>query len=696
MKRIGFMVTACLFKTVTFYREVAKTKISSHSHTFLFSNFDVYFLKKISLMKFNPRKNYEDSRENAGYVQRRKATQKDYDRIGFMSGLEVHQQLLTKEKLFCHCPAGIFNASEDYDAQLVRHMRPTLSELGEYDGTALMEFRTRKEIIYRIKNRSACTYEVDDTPPFPMNRQALEIALEISMLAKLNVVGEVHITRKQYLDGSIPTGFQRTAILGVEGELELPHKKIRLIQLSIEEDSCREISDVGHTRVYKTDRLGMPLIETVTYPDCVSPEEVRDTCNYIRFLNRSTGKVRTGMGAGRQDVNVSCRGGSRVEIKGVAHTKWIPELTHNEAFRQWSLLLMKDFLLKKINNPSAWKIKSVHLKKSKLKNIDFPDHAKVLVAVNLPGFEGALSWFTQPGKMFADEISDRLKVIACIEKPNMFHSEELEPVFSDKNWSEIKNLLGAQEGDSQIVVTGPEDDMKTALETIEERCKMALAGIPNETRKSFEDGTTIFERVLPGADRMYPDTDSAPIPLEDSYIQSLSRNLPEEIIFRYKKLKDWKIPEDTYTYIFAKNHFPVIERIINELGIDSVFTGTFFGHSLKYAEGHCKISPDFTYKMIFGLFSFLKKKGIHHQIAEKMLPELLEHPKMDFESILSGLKFKKMKEENILEKIPILLEKFNQGKTIPYKNDRSNWVMGQLRNIAIGNMSLAELSKKIG
>jgi len=53
-------------------------------------------------------------------------------------------------------------------------MRPTLSELGEYDGTALMEFKTRKEIIYRINNENACTYEVDDTPPFPINMDALE------------------------------------------------------------------------------------------------------------------------------------------------------------------------------------------------------------------------------------------------------------------------------------------------------------------------------------------------------------------------------------------------------------------------------------------------------------------------------------------------------------------------------------------
>ena len=37
-----------------------------------------------------------------------------------------------------------------------------------------------------------------------------------------------------------------------------------------------------------------------------------------------------------------------------------------------------------------------------------------------------------------------------------------------------------------------------------------LDGIPNETRQPFEDGSTDFERILPGPDRMYPDTDSPP------------------------------------------------------------------------------------------------------------------------------------------------------------------------------------------
>jgi glutamyl-tRNA(Gln) amidotransferase subunit E len=247
----------------------------------------------------DPKLNYEETKRKIGYLPRHQSTQETYDRIGFMSGLEVHQQLNTAQKLFCRCPAGVYQKPGDFDAEVIRHMRPTLSELGEYDGTALMEFKTRKEIIYRLKSKTTCTYEVDDTPPFPLNREALGIAIEISLVSKLNIVGEVHITRKQYLDGSIPTGFQRTAIIGVEGEIPLKNKKIRLIQLSLEEDSCREVSDIGHTRIYRTDRLGMPLIETVTYPDMTNPDEVKEACNYIRFLGRSTGKVRTGIGAGR-------------------------------------------------------------------------------------------------------------------------------------------------------------------------------------------------------------------------------------------------------------------------------------------------------------------------------------------------------------------------------------------------------------
>ncbi|MGE5383982.1 MAG: Glu-tRNA(Gln) amidotransferase subunit GatE [Omnitrophica WOR_2 bacterium] len=652
------------------------------------------------ILSFNPRDNYNKTRKAAGYVERKKAGQEDYDRIGFMSGLEVHQQLKTREKLFCHCPAGVYHKPDVFDAEVIRHMRPTLSELGEYDGTALMEFKTRKNIVYRLKNETTCTYEVDDTPPFPINKEALQIAIEISQLSKLNIVGEVHITRKQYLDGSIPTGFQRTAIIGVEGLLPLPNKNIRLIQLSIEEDSCREVSDIGHTRIYRTDRLGMPLIETVTYPDMVNPDEVKEVCDYIRFLNRSTGKVRTGIGAGRQDVNVSCRGGHRIEIKGVAHTKWIPELTHNEAFRQWSLLLLRDALVNKIKNWQDWKINHIMLDYQDFNFTYQPlsevkKNKHVIVAVNLPGFHSVLSHFTQPGKMFANEISERLKVIACLEVPNMIHSEEFELSISEKDLESVKSKLKATSDDAQIIFWGPEDDVKTALETIQERCQLAFKGIPPETRKSFEDGTTIFERVLPGADRMYPDTDSAPIPLEDSYIEEISKHLPQEVIERYHILKQWGVPEDTFTYIFKRDLFPLIERIITELNYSPVYVSTLFGHKLKYIEGQIKPVAEFNYKIIYAMLKFLKEQKLQPELAWRMLPMVYEHPKIDFQSILESIKFKRISTDEIMAKVPFLRSKYSEIKKSDDIQNEKEWIMGQLRYNAIGNINLSELSKLI-
>jgi glutamyl-tRNA(Gln) amidotransferase subunit E len=648
------------------------------------------------MKRINARENYEKTRQVIGYVPRKKATQQDYDRIGFMSGLEVHQQLLTKEKLFCRCPAGKYNDSDDYDAEIIRHMRPTLSELGEYDGTALMEFKTRKEIIYRIKNETACTYEVDDTPPFKIDREALGIALEITLLSKMNVVGEVHITRKQYLDGSIPTGFQRTAILGVEGTIPLKNKKVRLIQLSIEEDSCREISDIGHVRIYKTDRLGMPLIETVTYPDMVNPDEVKEAANYIRFLNRSTGKVRTGIGAGREDVNVSCKGGTRVEIKGVAHNSWIPELTHNESFRQWALLHAREELLKRFPDFSGWK--SEHKRLTALQTSYPPigdafSSGHVVVLVKLPGFSGIMSHFTQPTKSFNDEISDRLKVIACIEKPNMTSSEDPDEKIPFEIWQELGQQTGANEDDALLLFWGPEDDMKTALEVIEERCLMAFKGIPNETRKSFGNGTTIFERVLPGADRMYPDTDSAPIPLENEFIESLSKNLPVEVVARMEQMTGWGVPSDQYPYLLRNNLVPLIEKAEKELGIPAVFSARLLAQRLKWIQGHHKTTKDFSFEKVYELLAFLKSQDIIHELAWKMLPILYEHPNMDFESILTTIRFKKKKKEEVIAPIRFLKEKYKEVGRNKLPEEEANWVMGEMRKQAEGNMPLNELKK---
>lgn len=651
---------------------------------------------------FDPRKNYEITLKEIGYVPRKEASLNDYKRIGFKSGLEVHQQLRTMSKLFCRCPAGIYNKHDEYHAEIIRHMRPTLSEMGVYDGTALMEFRTRKEITYRINNRTACTYEVDDTPPFPVDREALNIALSIALAAKMNIVGEVHITRKQYLDGSIPTGFQRTAIISVEGEIQLKNKKVRLIQMSLEEDSCREISDIGHKRIYKTDRLGMPLIETVTYPDCLTPDELAEAAEYIRFLNRSTGKVRTGIGAAREDVNVSCEGGTRAEIKGVAHIKWIPELSHIEAFRQFALLNIRRKLLAAIPDPALWLPKHREITEAETTLHFAPvrealDSGWKVFAVNLPRCRGILSHFTQPERIFADEISDRLKVIACIEKPNMIHSEEIGETSFNNLFPEVAIWLSASENDAQLILWGPAEDIPTALETVEERLRMAFEGVPNETRKSFPDGRTMFERVLPGRDRMYPDTDSEPIPVTTQMIDELGRNVPKDISFRFGQMKEWGIPEDAMHYLLKKNLVVIIERIFDDFGFDPGEVGTIIGQRFRNLEGRKLTAPDFSYETLYNLYAFIREKNLLPQIARAMLPMAVVSEKPDFDKILSQTGYCKSTMVEIKSQVSDLKKEFSK---ICFKGNGSNsaaadWIMGRVLPLALGNIRLSEVRNEV-
>jgi len=635
---------------------------------------------------------YEATKAGAGYVPRKTATRSLYEAMGFRCGLEVHQQLKTERKLFCRCPAGLYQNGDSYDAQLVRHMRPTLSELGEYDGTALMEFKTKKNIIYRIKGETACTYDIDDTPPFAMNREALDIATEIALLLGTRIVGELHITRKQYLDGSIPTGFQRTAIVGIHGEIPLAMKPVRILQLSIEEDSCREVSDVGHERTYTTDRLGMPLVETVTYPDLLTPDEAVEAAHYIRFLTRSTGKVNVGIGAAREDVNVSIEGGTRVEIKGVQRIRWIPELTHNEAFRQKALLDIRSELHKRFPDPESWKLLAVPLNPSEY-HVFLPadEEPESLHAVNLPGFAGILSSFTNPRRCFADEISDRIKVVACIDKPNMAHSEEIDTRLVQGNWSEIREALSASGNDAQLLVWGSRVDIGTAVETIEERCRMAFEGVPNETRKALADGTTIFERVLPGPDRMYPDTDSAPIPIEESVIERIRASLPQSIADCSSQMQEWRVPEDCRPFILKRNLYSLLEKLVREEGLNPAFAGTLLGHTLRHA---CGDSPG-DVEWILDLVREVRKRQLQTEILKPILQHAFADRQASFADLLNRVGYSPASESDVLAMIPELLEQFEPRKRRTSEHAVRNWVMGRLRCAALGNVSLAKLAESI-
>ena len=425
--------------------------------------------------------------------------------------------------------------NDKHNQELLRHMRPTLSEFGEYDGTALMEFKTKKQVHYLLYNDSVCTYEMDDTPPFQTNPEAVKIALQLAMMFNMSLVDELHITRKQYLDGSIPTGFQRTAIVGVNGVIPFLGRELHFVQMSLEEDACREVSDIGHHVFFRTDRLSIPLVEPVTAPELLTPGEMALAAKLVGETMRSTHLVRRGIGSVRQDVNVSIRGGTRIEIKGVPRISFIEPLSRIEAYRQKALLDLRHELRHSKLEPEQFKPEF-----TVLGNADSSCCSKTALMI-LPGFRRYLNHPTQPGKTFLDELRGRVRVIACLEE---------QPYVSEADRS-LRAEMSIDENDGAVLFKGPHSDLITAAGEICIRVQEAFQGIPSETRQARIDGTTDFERILPGADRMYPDTDLPPQPIPADTFGKLKKLLP---------MKPWERRE-IYRRLGLSEH--LMDRLLN-------------------------------------------------------------------------------------------------------------------------------------
>ncbi len=524
---------------------------------------------------------------------------KDFEALGFKCGLEIHQQLLTDRKLFCRCPPVYRNDPAHY--RIIRHMRPTLSEMGTYDGTALMEFKTRKNITYEFFRDTTCSYEIDDTPPFEMDQKALEISMVIARSMDCALVDEVHVSRKQYLDGSIPTGFQRTTIISLGGSVPwMDGRRIDIRQISLEEDACREVSDKGHEVVFRTDRLSIPLVEVVTEPDARNPTEAGKMAEILGWVMRSTKLVRRGPGATRQDVNVSVEGGTRVEIKGVPFLEWIPPITAGEAIRQYNLLKIKALLEERDLDPDPMRIDDI----TSFKSVDVTDvfsgrtleimddwfngpivNGKGLdvKAVLIPGFKEIFSHPTHGDQTFSDEVSGRLRVISCLDRMPNLHTSDDVPFggITAQDMERIGDLLEAGENDAFVLVWGPKADTLSGVMEVHNRSREAFDGVPNETRQVITPDITTFERILPGPDRMYPDTDSPPIVVTKEILDNVNSMVSTPWWVHKKSLLDAGVPEQVAHRLVASPWLHIHESAVMK-GADLKFSAIFTMEGLKH------------------------------------------------------------------------------------------------------------------
>ncbi|RKZ07071.1 Glu-tRNA(Gln) amidotransferase GatDE subunit E [Candidatus Fermentibacteria bacterium] len=531
-----------------------------------------------------------------------------------------------------------------------------------------------------------CTYEMDDNPPFELNPQALDIALEITMLLNCKLVSEIHILRKQYLDGSIPAGFQRTTLLGVDGWVPFGDRRISIIQLGLEEDACREVSDSGHERVYLTDRLGIPLIETVTAPDMITPAEVAQVAVILSNLARASGKVRRGIGAARQDVNVSVTGGCRVEIKGVSRIPTIPLLVHNEAFRQVSLLEIKSELSTRGITASTFSSESFDVT-SELSGTSYRYAADALKngfelrAIVFRGYCGLFSKITQPGHTFAREISDRVRVVACLDNlPNIVHDGEEGCSFSLNEWQILRKITGAEQEDAIIVVWGSADDIETAAREITIRAKEAIDGVPSETRQALTDCTNGFERILPGPNRMYPDTDLPPIAITEDMVERIASVLPERPWERAQRYAGEGVPEESARQMSISD----IRYLYDTAAAQTIYSSRVLMHFFLSTLPHLKKAGRVRGLTEDNLINVLVEAGIHKlsiEAAAFILEKVCDHEHSEIDEVIANIKIPVIEElENAAERIMeaagefdiLLLEQYVTGQV----RERFNLIPG--------------------
>ena len=476
-------------------------------------------------------------------------------------GIEIHQQLKTK-KLFCDCESRL---SENVTGTVTRILKPTRSEMGKTDRAAMDESIKKRKFIYEITDNS-CLVELDEEPPHELNREALEVALQIALMLHANIIDEVHIMRKVVIDGSNTSGFQRTALIAVNGYIETSSGKVKIPTICLEEEAARKIEDHGDNVIYRLDRLGIPLIEIATAPDMKTGEEVKEVAQRIGYILRVTKKVRRGAGTIRQDINIST-GEGRVEIKGASKLNMIPKWVKQEIHRQESLKDIRKILLSR-NAHVDTKIMDITpiLKDTNSRIIlrELNRGGKVL-AIRLRGFAGLLK---SEKYRLGRELATRVRVIGI---KGLFHSDELPNYgITAEEVEKIKKHMKIENSDAFVLIAGQEEKAHLAMEKVIDRAKMAMVSVPEETRAPLNDGTSSYLRPLPGAERMYPETDIPPIRITDEYVNKLKNTLPKMPEERVNELVSlgiaeqdaWQIlhreMDEKYEYLTKKYGFPTI------------------------------------------------------------------------------------------------------------------------------------------
>jgi glutamyl-tRNA(Gln) amidotransferase subunit E len=549
-------------------------------------------------------------------------TDYDYEDLGLVAGLEIHQQLDTATKLFCGCPTALRDPAEA-ERSFTRYLHPTKSELGEIDEAALEESVVDREFEY-LAYDTTCLVEEDDEPPRRVDSEAMATVLEIAQLLDMDPVDQGHVMRKIVVDGSNTTGFQRTMLAATDGAIETDQGSVGIEDLLLEEESAQRVDETDRGVRYSLDRLGIPLVEIGTKPDVRTPEQAREAAERIGMLLRSTGKVKRGLGTIRQDVNVSIAEGARVEIKGVQTLDDIDDIVRNEVGRQVELLESRSTLADR--DAGVGDLVDVT---DVFADTDSEVVAGALVdggtamAVRLAGFDGLVGREIQPDRRLGTELADHAKRHGA---GGVFHTDEL-PAYgvSEAEVEALCEAVGAGADDAVALVAADPETAALAIEAVADRARTAVDGVPEETRGANEDGTTRYLRPLPGAARMYPETDVPPVEPDVTAVET--PELLTEKVDRY--VESYGLDEGLAKQVAFGQRWGVFEEAVEERGVDATLAASTLESTVTEIRRDGAPVENLADRHFRGVFDLVAGGDIATEGVPDLLAALAETPDLD-------------------------------------------------------------------
>ena len=487
--------------------------------------------------------------------------------------------------MFCDCPTVL--STKPPIIAFERKLRPTQSELGQIDPAALFEFHKGKVIDYEADSETTCLVELDEEPPHLLNKEAVDVALTMSMLLHAKPLDEIHVMRKVVIDGSNTTGFQRTLVVALNGSILVDGVEVPIEQVTLEEDAGRKTGDTKNSVIFRLDRLGVPLIEISTGPVIHDPEQAGRVAFAIGRILRATKKVKRGLGSIRQDLNISIKEGALIEIKGVQELELVSKAVAFEVQRQLALLEIRDELRQRNVNPSDIKEEFVDVtsiildSQSKIVQSALIQGGVVL-GFKLPSFNGLLKRELVPNVRLGTELAKRAVFWGRVG--GIFHSDELPGYGIDsRHVAEVAKKLGCAELDGFVIIADSLENSKDGLKAVAERAREAIERVPEETRAANPDGTTVYLRPRPGAARMYPETDVPPVKVSQDRLEQIFESLPrmpEELAKDLEKKHD--LSPKLAMQLVDSDYLPVFEEIIKgDTGVAPSFAATVLTESLR-------------------------------------------------------------------------------------------------------------------